>query len=340
MKKIFYASLLSVFTCVTVFAQTDNNTKDYSSYDFLPGEKTLFEDNLFNDKMNAAPLNWKINDGEAIIGEENNVKFVSIKKYYTKLFPKSLSALPDVFTIEYDTWLDAGYDGNPGVEIHLMGSGDEEAVITPNRDRCSCKYPGGEENGETPVAIRGENFYNRWNHIAISYSKKSLTVYVNQFKVFSIPDCKIKAGGILVTGNTSQDMKILFKNFRVAKDIPSGIAKDLSSGLLITHAIKFDVNKYDLKPESMSVLNEIEKYLKSNSSIKLEIGGHTDSDGNDNNNLTLSQQRAEAVRDQLIKMGIESSRLSAKGFGETKPIDINTTAEGKANNRRVEFKKI
>jgi outer membrane protein OmpA-like peptidoglycan-associated protein len=90
----------------------------------------------------------------------------------------------------------------------------------------------------------------------------------------------------------------------------------------------------------MGALNEIAKLLKGHSDLKFEIDGHTDSDGNDDANMKLSQSRADAVKAQLVKMGIDESRLSAKGFGETKPVDKNDSAEGKANNRRVEFVKM
>jgi len=80
--------------------------------------------------------------------------------------------------------------------------------------------------------------------------------------------------------------------------------------------------------------------LKTDPTLKFEVDGHTDNTGADAHNLTLSQQRADAVKSQLISMGIDASRLSSKGFGDTKPIDNNSTLEGKANNRRVEFVKI
>jgi outer membrane protein OmpA-like peptidoglycan-associated protein len=79
--------------------------------------------------------------------------------------------------------------------------------------------------------------------------------------------------------------------------------------------------------------------MKDNPDIKFEIGGYTDSDGDDAYNMTLSQQRADAVKTQLTSMGIDASRLTTKGYGETKPISDNKTPEGKANNRRVEFVK-
>jgi len=87
----------------------------------------------------------------------------------------------------------------------------------------------------------------------------------------------------------------------------------------------------------MGTLNMIVGVLKSNPDLKFEIDGHTDNTGDAAHNMTLSQQRADAVKTQLVKMGIDGGRLSTKGFGDTKPISDNSTPEGRANNRRVEF---
>ena len=84
-------------------------------------------------------------------------------------------------------------------------------------------------------------------------------------------------------------------------------------------------------------MNKVVDFLKQNASVEIEISGHTDSKGSDDYNLNLSQGRSQAVVDYIISQGIDSFRLTAHGYGETKPIDTNDTDAGRANNRRVEF---
>ncbi len=103
----------------------------------------------------------------------------------------------------------------------------------------------------------------------------------------------------------------------------------------------FDVNKWDLKPESKAELEKISSFLKTNSTLKIEFGGHTDNTGDKVANKTLSENRAKAVYDYIItKGGIAATRLSYKGYGDTKPKVPNDTPENKAKNRRTELKVI
>lgn len=335
--RLFFLGGALLIKSINVAAQPDIN--DFAKYGFIPGEIALLDDNLVNDNLAGAPLNWNVEGGKVAVAEEGNEKCISIKEYYTKLSPKIKAALPDTFTIEYDTWLDAGYDGNPGVEIHLQ-NGEQEVLITPNKHELSVSFPnGGREAKDNPEEYFGENkFYNRWVHIAIAYVHKHLTVYLDQYRQIDIADCRLQAKKILLTGNSSQEMKILFKNFRLAKSLPAK-GLQLVNGKFITHAIRFDANKAVIKPESMGVINELVAYLKTNPDTKFEIGGHTDSDGDDAANVKLSEERAAAVKNLLVSLGVNEARLSAKGYGEALPIDNNNTAEGKAKNRRVEFVK-
>ncbi|MGV3631633.1 MAG: OmpA family protein [Bacteroidota bacterium] len=102
--------------------------------------------------------------------------------------------------------------------------------------------------------------------------------------------------------------------------------------------IFFDVAKATLRPESFAELNKVITILNENPGISIEVAGHTDSDGAADANLTLSKNRAAAVKNYFIEKGIAATRVSSVGLGETKPILANDSDENKQLNRRVEFK--
>lgn len=102
--------------------------------------------------------------------------------------------------------------------------------------------------------------------------------------------------------------------------------------------VQFEKNKSILLRSSIPQLNELAAYLNENEKIEAEIFGHTDSDGDAKSNRILSQNRAEAVRQYLIKNGVNGNRIKATGMGESQPVTENLTAEGRAMNRRVEVK--
>ena len=109
--------------------------------------------------------------------------------------------------------------------------------------------------------------------------------------------------------------------------------------LKLDDKIYFQFNKYEIDPKSYDLLNDAAFALNEggNQAVTIEIGGHTDSKGSNRYNQKLSQQRVEAVRSYLVNKGVDPSRMTAVGYGEEMPIDTNRTAEGRANNRRVEF---
>jgi len=100
--------------------------------------------------------------------------------------------------------------------------------------------------------------------------------------------------------------------------------------------VHFDVGKATLRAGSSAALEELFAYLKNKEKVKVEIGGHTDNVGKDADNLRLSQQRAETIRNYLVKKGIQPARVIAKGYGATKPVADNATEEGRQLNRRTE----
>ena len=109
---------------------------------------------------------------------------------------------------------------------------------------------------------------------------------------------------------------------------------------LVLEGVTFEVNSDKLTAASSATLDRVAESLKRSPNVRVEVGGHTDSSGSDALNQKLSQKRAEAVRAYLVSKGVDGSRVTAKGYGESQPAGDNKTAEGKARNRRVELRRL
>jgi len=321
-------------------AQTSASIKSYQNYDFVPGDKILFEDNFVDEQDGEFPSNWKLSGGQAVINKIGNDKaFFLTQGNYVKVAPRiknSESYLPENFTLEFDFYPTEG-SYNPGV---LFTTSDDNSRYIFFGKEVSTGYFSNDLSGTYPGDK--ENFAGKWHHAAMIKKGTQIKCYVDQYRVLVVPDCEdCKLAKVEVGGIGSTENPIVFKNFRVAGGGNMNmIGKKFTDAKIITHGINFDVDKATIKPESMGTLNMIVQVLKDNPDVKFEIDGHTDNSGTAPHNLTLSQQRAEAVKSQLISMGVDASRLASKGFGDTKPIGDNATLEGKANNRRVEFVKM
>ena len=131
--------------------------------------------------------------------------------------------------------------------------------------------------------------------------------------------------------------KLVFCNNTKKFELIDSIDYEAEKGNFILVNINFDSGKTNVKSSYNSEIERLAKLMKKDSKLKFEIRGHTDDVGDAKSNLSLSQKRAEAVKAELIKKGVDKSRLTAKGFGESLPIADNKTKEGKLLNRRTEF---
>jgi outer membrane protein OmpA-like peptidoglycan-associated protein len=173
-----------------------------------------------------------------------------------------------------------------------------------------------------------------WHRVAISHHNQQTKYYIDDTLVSSLKGFGIKDCHIFIVPKGP----VKIRNIRIAKG-PETLPLEtlLSDKKLTTHEILFDVNKSVVRHASLAFVNRMARFLKKNPSIKLEIAGHTDSDGDAGANMKLSLARANEVKKKLVAMGIPPNRLTTKGLGASTPIDTNATLDGKANNRRVEF---
>ena len=330
-KKIM--ALIACSIAYTVQAQ-QNILKEYNNYDFVAGDKILFEDNFLGDQKGEFAAHWNLKSGQAVVNDiATKTSLLITAGNYAKVFPimKAENYLTDSFTVEFDFYV-------PAYPILLfLKSKDKDSrainfgyrVNTNNfQNELSENYPEG----------RDSDFKKKWHHAALVYKNGQIKCYEDQYRILVIPQCGFIPQSILFGGIGSKETPICLTNVKIASGGNMNmLTKILTEGKFVTHSITFDVNKSNIKPESMGFINQLSKVLQENPLLKLEIDGYTDSDGDDEANLKLSYERAEAVKQQLIVLGINTSRLISKGFGETNPVDNNSTLEGKANNRRVEF---
>lgn len=318
--------------------------KAWSKYDFVPGDKVLFADNLAGEENGEFPSRWDLNKGNAEVADFGGEPVINLVATGTSITPlmKRENWLPETFTIEMDVYFDSD---NPNVAYNIYLVDDikdyKEEIngqfwdpIDVRANVVRFKTYGSESE---ELEARGVN--SQWRHLSIAFNKRSMKVYLDEVRLINIPNITGKPTGLRIEVDKRIDANTMVKNVLIAeggKKLYDQIAAD---GKIVTYGIKFDVNKADIRPESAGTLQSIAKLMEEQPSLKFSVEGHTDSDGDDKANLKLSQQRAESVKANLIAQGIAPERLEAKGWGESKPIDKNPTVEAKSNNRRVEFVK-
>ena len=313
--------------------------KSYQNYDFVPGEKILFEDHFTDDQDGEFPAHWKLTAGQAVINKiAGEQAFFLTDGNYVRVSPRMKTEkgyLPDNFTVEFDYY--AAPDAYEPMLLFTTGA-DENRYISFGRETGTGYFP---NDLNAPFPGDKENFEKKWHHAAMIKKGNQIKCYLDQYRVLVMPDCgECKVSFVEVGGIGTQEAPLIFKNFRLAEGGGMNIiGKKFTDAKIVTHGINFDVDKATIKPESMGTLNMIVQVLKDNPELKFEIDGHTDNSGAASHNQTLSQQRAGAVKIQLVSMGVDAGRLTTKGFGDAKPISDNSSPEGKANNRRVEFVK-
>ncbi len=320
--------------------------RSYANYDFVPGNKLIFEDDFHTDQDGEFGEHWDLRAGQAILNKVGDGLAMKITDgNYAVVLPlmKTKTYIPREFTLEFDHYQTAGAYG-----IITWFTNAEDSEITAvhvDKGSVSIKYQGSEGGRELsaamPAEIANDNYIDRWHHVAMIVKGRTIKLYVDQYRVLNVPNNTGIAASMSFGGIGNQEEPIIFKNVHLAEGGGANvIGQKFGEGKYISYGINFDYGKATIKPESMGELSAIQKYLTENSGVRYEIGGFTDADGSDASNMTLSQKRADAVKAQLTSMGIDASRLTAKGYGETKPVGDNATFEGKALNRRVEFVKL
>lgn len=316
----------------------------WSKFDFVPGDTVIFEDAPSADEENGEfPSRWDLHEGGVEVAEFNGTPVIMFLDDGGAIIPYLKNSnedyLPEVFTIEMDVWFGEEQEYKRyWIEFY------DKKNQRRKENTAIVLYANGLEYGNSNKRYPGRENVNwgvvdnpQWRHISIAYTKGKFKAYMDDTRLINIPRLEGNPTGITIRSEYGSTTYI--KNIRIAKGGVKYYDRVLSEGKIIVNGIKFDVNKATLKAESMGPINKIYDLMVKNPTVNFSVEGHTDADGGDETNMTLSKARGKAVMEKLISMGIAKDRLKSNGFGESKPIDNNSTPEGKANNRRVEFVK-
>jgi OOP family OmpA-OmpF porin len=347
--------ILLLITGICVFstlASSQENNYITSKYDFIPGEKVIFFDDFSSESIGDFPALWLTNGSGEIVTTE---KFPGRWFHITKMgyfIPEAKEDFTENFTIEFDFI-------PMTTEISENIYGFTFYLLTGIQDEPG----GGGEPGDAGFIIYLDNtniFWKNWSaqtgqrfdgmvgfpfrqnekyHVAIWVQKQRVRLYANENKVLDVPRA-IPAGSKpnIFRFESDQVSIPLISNFRIAAGLPDMRNRLLKDGKIISYGIQFDINSDKLKPESYSTLKVISDILKEDPTLKLQVVGHTDSDGDDASNLDLSKRRGVSVKNELVNnFGVDAARLVTDGKGESEPLIENNSAVNKAKNRRVEF---
>ena len=334
----------------------------YSKFDFVPGDKQLFFDDFGNDFIGDFPAKWNTNgSGEVVTIGNSPEKWFEMQPGYNTYYIPDVPNFPEEYTVEFDL-LALGIDQKTAsttvLNIIFSKATDFNKgydYFYPSLPLCqyhpvgihvrNYKNPGGGDINNNITADIRQAILNQ-PHISIAVNKQRFRLWVDEKKVVDIPRF-VPAG--MTTNQLMFEVRnlkygkerLFIKNLKVAEGGLDLRRVLIAEGKVSTNGILFDSGSANIQPQSMGIIRQISQVLMQEKDMRLNIVGHTDSDGDDASNMDLSKRRADAVMQALVNVyNIDAGRLQTGGKGEMEPVGDNGTIEGKAQNRRVEFIKI
>ncbi len=316
----------------------------WANYDFVPGERALFTEDYTADNVGDFPRRLEFITGNMEIVDDSGLRVIRATAGSSFAIPLG-ETLPERFTIEVPVhW------GHTSLSMRVLFTEVEGKRVAPRQlgwYTAPHLYVRSVETGiediqdDSPTSLTAApQVKDGWAVIRLMADGEHVKVYVNEKRVANVPQVELgRASKIWFSlRDASPEWPMFVGPIAVAAGGRDLYQRLEAEGSVTTRGILFDTDSDRLRPESTPTLEEIGGMLRDHPDLRLRITGHTDSQGNDDYNLNLSEQRARAVKAYLQdEFDIDSDRLETVGKGESEPVDSNDTAEGRASNRRVEL---
>ena len=333
----------------------------YSKFDFVPGDKLLFFDDFSQDFVGDFPSKWNTNgSGELVKINDSSNKWLKLISGSKTMYIPDVTNLPEEFTLEFDM-LTKGLNQKTSSGSYFKIIVSDNNTFDKNINFGSVEIPfcqfiarglivenniNGKRQIRNEIKVDIRKQITKQNHVSIAVNKQRFRLWINENKYVDIPrllseNIQIKSIKLHLIGLDINKENLYVSNFKLAEGGVDLRRKLMAEGKISTNGILFDSGSANIQPQSLGIVRQISQVLMQDENIRLNIIGHTDADGVDEANLKLSKARAAAVKEALVNIyKISADRLTTDGKGETVPVGDNKTADGKAQNRRVEFVKI
>ncbi|MGC4235291.1 MAG: OmpA family protein [Niabella sp.] len=335
--------------------RTDGSTIEIiTGSSFFPNSNIIYAENFARDAKGDFPSGWETSSGGEVITVGSTK---ALKLYPNGRYVPQINALPENYALEFDlTTKNLDYKSLSGSGFYIVLSNEKKlskpatggqfgfslwygAVDQSNKVHVS-NWGKGVTTLENTIPFKMKEKLNTTTHFTIVVNGNRLRIFVDNQKAVDLPSFLQQNMGryfqFYLKGTQAKENHIVaISDIRITEE-SADLRSQLLKGKFTTNNILFASGSDKIQSASFKLLDDIAGVIKSDDA-HYAIIGHTDSDGDKTANLDLSKKRAESVKNYLVSRGVSASRVQADGKGESQPVASNSTSEGKAQNRRVEF---
>jgi len=332
----FSLAIVVALTSNIVLAQNQTNLIEWENFDFTPGDTVIFYDDFSADEVGAFPEMWDQITGECKIADFDNRSWL-IASEDSEVDAYMEISLPAAFAVEFTA--NILRTGKPGhwVVAFLDAVKKQQAEFSFDSRAANFMTPTGAASS-FDQSVEGDQ------RIAILFQDGRFKCYIGKQRVIDAATAGFKPASVRIgmfAAEGTQERQAMFTDFRITQKSSTPQQLVYENKRWVCYGVYFDFGAATLRGESFATLQQLGELMKKDPRLNIRIEDHANDQEDDSDNMRLSQDRAEALKEYLMDtFNLTKDRLQTKGWGSGKPIGPTETPDGWEMNRRVEFIKI